>query len=65
MEARTINCQLYRIHGWVKREDMAAAREKDPNGEVPIRNEETGEILNLIKDTDASTPISSGFLVSG
>ena len=60
-----MNCQLYRIHGWVKREDTAAARMKDPNGEVPIRNEETGERLNLIKDTDIFTPISGGFLVSG
>ena len=48
MEARTINCQLYRIRGWVKREERAAERVKDVNGEVPIRNKETGEILNLI-----------------
>ena len=65
MEARTINCQLYRIRGWVKREERAAERVKDVNGEVPIRNKETGEILNLIKDTDTPSPITGGFLVRG
>ena len=64
MEATTINCQLYRIYGWVKREQTAALKKKDKNGEVPIRNEDTGEILNLIKDKDTPTPIHNGFLVS-
>ena len=65
MEARTINCQLNRIHGWVKREDKAAEKEKYNNGEVPIRKEGTGELLNLIKETDTPIPITGGFLVSG
>jgi hypothetical protein len=64
MEATTINCQLYRIYGWVKREQRAAHKIKDGNGEVAIKNEDTGEILNLIKDTDTPTPIQNGFLVS-
>jgi hypothetical protein len=64
MEAKTINCQLYRIYGWVKREQTAALKTKDKNGEVAIRNEDTGEILNLIKDKDTPTPIQNGFLVS-
>ncbi|CAB3990428.1 Hypothetical predicted protein [Paramuricea clavata] len=62
MEATTINCQLYRIYGWVKREQTAALKKKDKNGEVAIRNQDTGEILNLIKDKDTPTPIQNGFL---
>ncbi|CAB3991426.1 Hypothetical predicted protein [Paramuricea clavata] len=62
MEATTINCQLYRIYGWVKREQRAAHKIKDGNGEVAIKNEDTGDILNLIKDTDTPTPIQNGFL---
>jgi hypothetical protein len=61
MEARTINCQLYRIKGWVRRERKAAARLDDKNGDVPIKN---GEEFNLIKETDIPTPIQDGFLVS-
>ena len=65
MEARTINCQLYKIYGWVRREKRAAQKMNDENGDVPIRNEDTGEvILNLIKDTDKPTPIPHGILVS-
>ncbi len=65
MEARTINCQLYKIYGWVRREKRAARKMNDENGDVPIRNEDTGEvILNLIKDTDKPTPIPHGILVS-
>ena len=63
MEARTINCQLYKIYGWVRREKKAAQKYNDENGDVPIRNEDTGEILNLIKDTDKPTPIPHGILV--
>ncbi|XP_028410770.1 uncharacterized protein LOC114533451 [Dendronephthya gigantea] len=62
MEAITINCQLYKIYGWVKREETAAIKLKDNNGEVPLRNEYTGEILNLIKDSDTPTPIKNGFV---
>ena len=64
MEAMTINCQLYMIKGWVRREKTAALLMKDENGDVPIRNEDTGEVLNLIKKTDVPTPIENGFLVS-
>ena len=64
MEAKTINCQLYMIKGWVRREKSAAAIMKDENGDVPIKNEVTGEVLNLIKETDVPTPIENGFLVS-
>ncbi|XP_028414367.1 uncharacterized protein LOC114537522 isoform X1 [Dendronephthya gigantea] len=62
MQAITINCQLYKIYGWVKREGLAAVKLRDDNGEVPLRNEYTGEILNLIKDTDTPTPIKNGFV---
>ena len=55
MEARTSNCQLYKIY---------AQQMNDENGDVSIRNEDTGEILNLIKDTDKPTPIPHGILVS-
>ncbi|XP_028414368.1 uncharacterized protein LOC114537522 isoform X2 [Dendronephthya gigantea] len=59
----TINCQLYKIYGWIKREETAAIKLKDNNGEVPLRNEYTGEILNLITlDTDTPTPIKNGFV---
>ncbi len=64
MEARTTNCQLYKIYGWVRREKKAAQKLNDENGDVPIKNEETGEVLNLIKDTDKLTPIPHGILVS-
>ena len=64
MKAITCNCQLYKIYGWVKREETAAKKMNDENGEVPLRNEYTGEILNLIKDTDTPTPIRNGFVVS-
>ena len=62
MEAKTINCQLYMIKGWVRREKTAASLMKDENGDVPIKNEDTGEVLNLIKETDVPTPIENGFL---
>ena len=64
MEAKTINCQLSVVRGWVRREKTAAAIMKDKNGDVPIKNEDTGEVLNLIKETDVPTPIENGFLVS-
>ena len=64
MEARTISCQLFMIKGWVRREKTAALIMKDDNGDVPIKNEDTGEVLNLIKETDVPTPIENGFLVS-
>ncbi len=64
MEARTSSCQLYKIYGWVRREKKAAQKLNDENGDVPIKNEETGEVLNLIKDTDKPTPIPHGILVS-
>ncbi|XP_028414401.1 uncharacterized protein LOC114537548 isoform X2 [Dendronephthya gigantea] len=59
MEART-NAQLYKIYGWVKRKNAAAFH--DNNGEVPLKNEDTGEILNLIKDTDRLAHTEDGFL---
>ena len=65
MEARTSNCQLYKIYGWVRRDKRAAQEMNDENGDVPIRNEDTGEIVNLIKDFDKPTPIPHGILVSG
>ena len=63
MEART-SAQLYKIYGWVKREKSAASKMPDNNGEVPLTNEHTGEMLNLIKDTDKLVHTEDGFLVS-
>ena len=62
MEART-SAQLFKIYGWVKREEMAARKKGDKNGEVPIKNPYTGN-LNLIKEMDKPIPIQNGFLVS-
>ena len=64
MEARTINCQLYKIYGWVRREKTAARKMNDENGDVLIKDEDTGQGLNLIRDTDKPTPIQNGILVS-
>ena len=62
MEART-SAQLFKIYGWVKREEMAARKKGDKNGEVAIKNPYTGN-LNLIKEMDKPIPIQNGFLVS-
>ena len=40
MEAIT-DGQLKKIVGWVKREESAARKINDDNGEVPIQNEDT------------------------
>ena len=64
MEARTINCQLYKIYGWVRREKTAARKMNDENGDVLIKDEDTGQGLNLIREADKPTPIQNGILVS-
>lgn len=57
------NGQLYKIYGWVKREEIDAKKMKDEIGEVPIKNEHTGEILDLINETEISTLIDDGCIL--
>jgi hypothetical protein len=64
MEARAINCQLFKIYGWVRRVKSAAEKMGDKNGDVAIKNGDTGRDLNLIKKTDIPIPTENGFLVS-
>ena len=62
MEAIT-DGQLKKIVGWVKREESAARKINDDNGEVPIQNEDTNEVLNLLSNTNKPTPCGHGNVV--
>ena len=43
---------LLRVQGWVRREENAAQLCGDNNDAVPLRDEVTGQILNLVNSTD-------------
>ena len=63
MEAIT-DGQLIKIVGWVRREVSAARKMNDDNGEVPIRNEDTNEVLNLLCNANPPTPCAHRNAVS-
>ncbi|XP_046861430.1 uncharacterized protein LOC124454698 [Xenia sp. Carnegie-2017] len=63
MEAIT-DGQLIKIVGWVRREVSAARKMNDDNGEVPIRNEDTNEVLNLLCNANPPNPCAHSNAVS-